>query len=53
MIAIGQLVKIILGALVVVAVVLGIGFYFRDSVIGFFRGLPGNETSKLILGLLK
>lgn len=49
---INQLVKIILGIVVVVAVVLGIYFVFKDRIINFFEGLPTN-SSKFILGLLK
>jgi hypothetical protein len=44
-----QLIKIILGILVVVAVVAGIGFFFKDYIIDFFKNLP---SGKLIL-LLK
>ncbi|MFH1607552.1 MAG: hypothetical protein ABIA78_00280 [archaeon] len=45
---IGQLIKIILGVLVVVAVAVGVGFFFKDTVIDFFKNLP---TGKLILCL--
>ncbi len=44
-----QLIKIILGILVVVAVVVGVGIFFKDKVMDFFKNLPGG----LILGLLK
>lgn len=47
---IGQLIKIILGILVVVAVITGLGFFFKDYVLDFFKNLPSGE---LILGLLK
>jgi len=53
MLTIEQLIKIILGILVFVAVVLGIYFFFRDYVIDFFKNLGGNETSKVIFGLIK
>ncbi|MFH1787228.1 MAG: hypothetical protein ABH811_00325 [archaeon] len=36
-----QLIKIILGIVVVVAVVVGFGYFFNDYVKGFFDGLPG------------
>lgn len=38
-----QLIKIILGVFLVVVVVLGIFFFFKDSVIDFFKNLPGEE----------
>lgn len=48
---IGQLIKIILGILVVVAVVAGIYLFFRYNVIDFFKGLGGGED--LFIPLLK
>lgn len=50
---IGQLIKIILGIFVVVAVVVGLYFFFKNNVIDFFRGFFGNETSEIWLGVLK
>jgi len=38
---IGQLIKIILGVLVVIVVVAGIYLFFRYNVIDFFRGIGG------------
>ena len=46
---ISQLIKIILGILVVVVVVGGLGFFFKNYVIDFFNNLP---TGKFILRLL-
>ncbi len=46
----GQLIKIILGILVVVVVVVGVGFFFKDYIIDFFNNMPGGE-SDLILSL--
>ena len=43
-----QLIKIILGILVVVAVVVGIGFFFKDYIMDFFKNLP---SGKLFLSL--
>ena len=41
---IGQLIKIILGVLVFVAVVVGVYFFFKDNIIEFFNGLiPGSS----------
>jgi hypothetical protein len=50
---ISQLIKIIIGVLVFVVVVVGIYFFFKDSIIDFFKNLPGNESSEMILFLLK
>lgn len=47
---ISQLIKIILGILVVVAVLIGIGFFFKNYVIDFFNNLG---TGSFILELLK
>jgi hypothetical protein len=47
---INQLIKIIIGILVVVAVVGGLYFFFKDSVMDFFNNLP---TGKIILGVLR
>ena len=35
-----QLIKIILGVFVAVAVVLGLGLFFKEKVIDFFDNLP-------------
>ena len=52
MIAINQLIKIILGVAVVVAVVLGV-YFFGGYVNDFFGGLsPEKEGTKLVLGLI-
>ena len=51
-----QLIKLILGILVFVAVVAGVYLFFRDSVIDFFKNLGGDETSQtgeLVLSLIK
>jgi len=53
MLTIEQLIKIILGILVFVAVVSGIYIFFRDYVIDFFMNLGGNETPKIVLNLIK
>ena len=51
MLTIEQLIKIILGILVVVAVILGIYLFLKNNVIDFFKSL--NETSKIIFSLIK
>jgi len=53
---IGQLIKIIIGIVVVVVVITAIGFFFKESVIDFFKnmidsGVPEN-TTKLVLSLV-
>ena len=50
--AINQLIKLILGILVVVAVISALYFAFKNNILDFFENLGGNETIKLILGLL-
>jgi hypothetical protein len=40
-----QLVKIIIGMIVVVAVILGIYFIFKNNVIDFFKNIAGNSSS--------
>ncbi len=50
--SINQLVKIILGILVVVAVVIALYFVFKDKIGGFFQNLPG-DAPKLFLNLIK
>jgi len=55
---IGQLIKIILGALLVVVVAIGLYFFFRNSIIDFFKNLfvGGNSSANptaLILGVIK
>lgn len=48
-----NLIKIIIGVLVFVAVVVGIYFFFKDYVIDFFKNFGGNETAEIVLALLK
>ncbi len=48
-----QLIKIILGILVFVAVVLGIYIFFRDKIIDFFNNLIPDEPNKLFFSLIK
>jgi len=52
---IGQLIKIILGIVVVVVVIVALGFIFKDKILNFFKNLPGaeSETAKLFINLLK
>jgi len=46
-----QLIKIILGILVVVAVVFGLYLFFKDSVIDFIKNI-GGEPIEVLVGLL-
>ncbi len=45
---INQLIKIIIAVFVITVVAIGLFFFFKNSVIGFFKNLPG---TKMILGL--
>ena len=49
---INQLIKIIIGVLVVALVVGGL-VLVSNNFTGFFKSLPGNDSSKLFLNLLK
>jgi len=53
MLTIEQLIKMILGILVFVAVVLGVYFVFKNKIVDFFNNIGGNEIGKAILFLLK
>jgi len=46
---ISQLIKIIIGMLVVVVVIVGVYLFFKDHVIGFFKTLFGREEAFLSL----
>jgi len=48
-----QLIKIILGVFVVVVVVLGIYFIFKEKIIDFFKNLPTGENPKNITNITK
>lgn len=50
---IGNLIKIIIGVLVFVVVVVGIYFFFKDYVIDFFKNIGGNQTTEIIISLIK
>lgn len=40
----GQLIKLILGVLVFVAVVFGLYIFFKDNIIEFFNGIIPSES---------
>ena len=48
-----QLIKIIIGILVVAVVVFGIYFFFKEYVIDFFKNMMGGEETDIILALIK
>lgn len=50
-----QLIKIILGILVVVAVAVGLYFFFQNQIIDFFKGLsaPSSIPSGIFWTLIK
>ena len=47
-----QLIKIILGLIVVVAVVFGIYLVFRNQIVDFFRGFSVGNVTKIFFSLL-
>lgn len=48
-----QLIKFIVGVLVVVVVVGGIYLFFRYNILDFFRNIGGENPAKIVLGLIK
>lgn len=49
-----QLIKIILGVFVVVAVAVGLYIFFKDKIIDFFKNLSiGSETPGIFFTLLE
>ena len=51
---ISQLIKIIIGAIVVVVVIIGLYMFFKDKILSFFKNLPGGENiTGIILSLIK
>jgi len=47
-----QLIKIILGVLVFVAVVIALYLFFKNQVIDFFKGFGGNATGVFLAYIL-
>jgi len=52
-IAIDQLIKIIIGGLVVVAVLIGVYFLFKYKIFDFFKNVSVETPSKIFLNLIK
>ncbi len=50
---VGQLIKIILGIFVVVAVAIGVYLFFKNQVIDFFKGLSDENTTGMFIALIK
>jgi len=50
--AIGQLIKIILGVLVFVAVVAGFYLFFKNNIFEFFRTEDATNNIGIVLGLI-
>jgi len=48
-----QLIKLILGILVVAAVAIGVSIFFKAQVIGFFKGLSSAAPEAIFLRLIK
>jgi len=48
-----QLIKIILGILVVIAVVVGVYLLFKNNVFDFFKGISTGKQPEIFLALLK
>lgn len=51
MLAINQLIKIIIGVVVIAVVVTGL-YFFGDYISDFFKNFAGNELIKFILSIL-
>ena len=51
-IIINNVVKLILGILILVIILTGLFFAFRFYIIPYFKGLPGNEIAEIFLTLI-
>ncbi len=49
---INQLIKLILAILVIIAVVVGVYFVFKNKVADFIHNIPSGNVSDLILSLI-
>jgi len=50
--AISNVIKLVIGILVVVVVIIGVSIFFGAKVISFFKNLFSEEVAELILGVL-
>ena len=48
-----EIIKLIIGALVVVAVIVGVSLFFKDQVIAFFKGLSVGKPAGTFLTIIK
>jgi hypothetical protein len=48
-----DLIKLIIGALVVVAVLVAVGLFFKNQIIDFFKGFSTGKPSGIFLTLIK
>ena len=48
-----ELIELILGALVVVAIIVGVSLFFKNQIIDFFKGLSVGNSSGIFLTLIK
>ena len=48
-----QLIKLLLGMLVFVAVVTGVYLVFKDNILDFFANIVGNKTGESFLALIE
>jgi len=44
-VAVSQTIKIIIGAFVIIALILGFGLYFSDNFLGFFEGISEDSST--------
>ena len=52
--SINQLIKLIIGAVVIIAVLVGAYFVFKDKIFGFFDTISVNDSlPKLFMGVLR
>ena len=52
--SVNQLIKLIIGAVVIIAVLIGAYFIFKDKIFGFFDTISINDSlPKLFLGICK
>lgn len=48
-----EIIKLIIGALVVVAVIVGISLFFKEQIIAFFKGLSIGNPPTIFRVLIK
>lgn len=48
-----ELIKIILGILVIVAIAVAVSLFFKDQVIAFFKGLSVGKQTGIFIVLIK